>query len=284
MFGNWPGWNWHFDWNIDFNFWDIFGLTSIIDIAIVTYVLYRLMLLIKGTRAVQLLKGIAVLLVATAISSLFKLYTLHWLLKQSLYFLAVALPIVFQPELRRALEKIGGGKFIARSFVNLSEGELEKTISSIGQAVEYLAERRIGALLVLERVTGLEEHAETGVKLDAWLSAELLVNLFIPKTPLHDGAVIVRGSRILAAGCVLPLTDEHNLSKELGTRHRAGIGISEVSDALAVMVSEETGKISLAVEGTLLRGLTRPALEEKLQQLWQVSRQASALGQLWMRR
>ncbi|MGQ9558123.1 MAG: diadenylate cyclase CdaA [Desulfurispora sp.] len=284
MFGNWPGWNWHFDWNIDFNFWEIFGLTSIIDIAIVTYVLYRLTLLIKGTRAVQLLKGIAVLLVATALSSLFKLYTLHWLLKQSLYFLAVALPIVFQPELRRALEKIGGGKFIARSFVSLSEGDLEKTISNIGQAVEYLAERRIGALLVLERVTGLEEHAETGVKLDAWLSAELLVNLFIPKTPLHDGAAIVRGSRVLAAGCVLPLTDEQHLSKELGTRHRAGIGISEVSDALAVIVSEETGKISLAVEGTLLRGLTRSALEEKLQQLWQVSRQPSALGQLWVRR
>ncbi|MFZ5649907.1 MAG: diadenylate cyclase CdaA [Bacillota bacterium] len=248
----------------NFNPLDIFSITNLIDIAIVAFVLYRLMLLIKGTRAVQLLKGLAVLVVATALSSLLQLYTLQWILKQAMTALVVALPIVFQPELRRALEKLGGGGGWLLNRHNVSDADIESLVSEIVRAVRIMSKEKIGALIVLERSTGLEEYIDTGIKVGGRASGELLVNIFIPRTPLHDGAVIIRGDRIMAAACVLPLTQAQNLSKSLGTRHRAGIGITEESDALAVIVSEETGAISLAVEGVLAGGLDEKLLADRL--------------------
>ncbi len=241
-----------------------FSLTTVIDVIIVALFLYWLVLLIKGTRAVQLIKGLVVLLVATAISNWLRLTYVHWLLSQAITALLVALPVVFQPELRRALEKLGGGEIFASPLPNLNEFNLDQVIEEIVRAVYVLADSRTGALLVLERTTGLEEYIDRGVKIEGIVSAELLINIFAPHTPLHDGAVIIRGNRIAAASCFLPLTESVQISKELGTRHRAGVGITEVSDALAVIVSEETGEVSLAVEGVLVRGLDRPALADRL--------------------
>jgi len=266
------------DWfrSLNFNLTDYFSLTSIIDIAIVAFVSYRLMLLIKGTRAVQLLKGIAVLVVASALSSLFQLYTLQWLLKQAMTALVVALPVVFQPELRRALEKIGGSSFLSSQFSGLGEDDRDHLVAEIVQAVRLMSRGRIGALIVLERSTGLEEYIDSGVRIDSLVSNELINNLFIPRSPLHDGAVIIRGNRLLAAACVLPLTQEQKLGKSMGTRHRAGIGITEQSDAVAVIVSEETGTVSLALEGILFRDLDNKKLSDKLSRALRPVRQVNA--------
>ncbi len=240
-----------------------FTLISILDIAIVALVLYRLMLVIRGTRAVQLIKGIVVLLVATTISSWLQLNTINWLLRQTMTALVVALPIVFQPELRRALEQLGRGKFFSNQFTHLKEEDKSRMINEVVRAVQVLSKNNLGALIVIERVTGLEEYIDTGIKIDGLVSSEFLINLFIPKTPLHDGACIIRGDRVAAAACFLPLT-EAELDHGLGTRHRAGIGITEYSDALTVIVSEETGDISLAVEGELHRTLDETTLKERL--------------------
>ncbi|MHB8156879.1 MAG: diadenylate cyclase CdaA [Desulfocucumaceae bacterium] len=268
--------------SMNFNLLDIFSLTSVIDIAIVAFVLYRLMLLIKGTRAVQLLKGLAVLVVATAASSLFQLYTLQWILKQAITALVVALPIVFQPELRRALEKLGGGRFFSRQFTVNGEADIGPLVAEMVRAVRIMSKDRTGALIVLERSTGLEEYIDSGIKVAGKVSGELLVNIFIPRTPLHDGAVIIRGDRIMAAACVLPLTQGH-VSKSMGTRHRAGIGITEESDALAVIVSEETGTVSLAVEGVLSGGLDEKLLSERLTGALKPKKQTN-LAAFWSRR
>lgn len=269
---------------LNLNLMDTFSLTSIIDIAIVAFVLYRLMLLIKGTRAVQLLKGLAVLVLANAVSSLLQLYTLQWLLKQAMTALVVALPIVFQPELRRALEKIGGGRFLGRQFGGAGEVDYDLLVGEIVRAVRKMSREKIGALIVLERNTGLEEYVDTGIKVGGQVSAELLINIFIPRTPLHDGAVIIRGDRIMAAACVLPLTQGQNLSKALGTRHRAGMGITEESDALSVIVSEETGTVSLAVEGVLAWDLDEKVLADRLLGVLRPKKQGNAVTALWQRR
>lgn len=268
---------------INFNVLDIFSITNLIDIAIVAFVLYRFMLLIKGTRAVQLLKGLAVLVVATAASSLLQLYTLQWILKQAMTALIVALPIVFQPELRRALEKLGGGRFLSRQFNHMGDAELNVLVDEIVRAVRIMSKEKIGALIVLERSTGLEEYIDTGIKVGGRVSGELLVNIFIPRTPLHDGAVIIRGDRIMAAACVLPLTQAQNLSRSLGTRHRAAIGMTEESDCLAVIVSEETGIVSLAVEGVLARGLDEKLLADRLTGALRPAHQGN-LAAFWSRR
>jgi diadenylate cyclase len=241
-----------------------FSVTTLIDLMIVAFVVYRIYLLIKGTRAVQLIKGLIVLVVAMVVSDWIHLNTVNWLLRQAVTGLIVALPVVFQPELRRGLEKLGGGRFLARNVFMLAEEEKNTMIREVVRAVQMLAKNSIGALIVLERGTGLEEYVDTGTKIDGEISAELLVNIFIPKTPLHDGAVVVRGDRILAAACVLPLDESPNVNKALGTRHRAALGISEQSDAMAVIVSEETGVISLAVEGGLIRYLDDISLAENL--------------------
>ncbi|WP_082789043.1 diadenylate cyclase CdaA [Desulfolucanica intricata] len=249
---------------IDFPTTINFNITTVIDLLIVAFVMYRVFLLIKGTRAVQLIKGLIVILVGTVVSDWLHLYTFNWILRQAMTALVVALPIVFQPELRRALEKLGGGKFFAGSVFMLEEEEKNTMVIEVVRATQMLAKNSIGALIVMERGTGLEEYIDTGTKIDGKISAELLVNIFIPKTPLHDGAVVVRGDRILAAGCVLPLDESPHVSKALGTRHRAGLGITAQSDSVAVIVSEETGVVSLAVEGVLTRYLDEASLTEHL--------------------
>ncbi|SFR05211.1 diadenylate cyclase CdaA [Desulfoscipio geothermicus] len=269
--------------NLNINL-DLFNVVSIIDILIVAFVLYRLILLIRGTRAVQLIKGMVVLLIATALSSLFNLNTVHWLLRQTMTALVVALPIVFQPELRRALEKLGGGDFFARPLIHMAEGDRSALINEVVRAAENMSASRTGALIVLERVTGLEEFVDTGITVDGQVSAELLINIFIPKSPLHDGAAIIRGDRLAAAACVLPLSDSRELGRDLGTRHRAAVGLSEQSDALAVVVSEETSAVSLAVEGSLYRRLNEAGLRELLIKFLQPAPAKNAFSSLWPRR
>lgn len=260
-----------------------FNVSSVIDILIVAYVMYKIAQLIRGTRAVQLIKGLVVLLVATAASSLFNLYTINWLLRQAMTALVVALPVVFQPELRRALEKLGRGRFLAQATLITGETDWTKIIAEITRAVTVLSKNKLGALVIIERETGLEEHIDTGVKIDGIVSAEFLVNIFLPKTPLHDGAVIIRGDRVAAAACFLPLSENPNLTSDLGTRHRAGIGITEHSDAIAVIISEETGVVSIAVEGALTRYMDEASLQDRLTVLLK-NRVGSSLSSLWFRR
>ncbi|WP_026974642.1 diadenylate cyclase CdaA [Alicyclobacillus contaminans] len=244
-----------------------FTVLNLIDILIVAFVLYRLLLLIRGTRAVQLVKGIIVILTATAISNVLHLNELNWLLNKIITIGMIAIPVVFQPELRRALEQIGRGGFFSLTAPSGPGEDLQPTIAEVVKAAQVLAKMKIGALIVIERSTGLSEYIETGTYIEGIISSELLINTFIPNTPLHDGAVIVRGNRIISAGCFLPLTENRNLDKSLGTRHRAGLGVTEQSDCVAVIVSEETGRVSLAVDGVLQVGLDESALYAQLQRL-----------------
>lgn len=269
--------------NLNFNL-DLFNIVSIIDILIVAFVLYRVMILIRGTRAVQLLKGLAVLLIATVVSSLLNLDTVHWLLRTVMMALVVALPIVFQPELRRALEKLGGGDFFVRPLSQMAEDDRSALINEVVRAVQNMSGSKTGALIALERVTGLQEFVDTGVKVDGLVTAELLMNIFINKSPLHDGAVVIRGDRLAAAACVLPLSESLRLSRELGTRHRAAVGLSEQSDAVAIAVSEETGAVSLALEGTLYRRLTEAELHDLLVKFLKPVIARNALSLLWQKR
>ncbi len=241
---------------------------DIIDIAIVTYILYRLILLIRGTRAEQLIKGLVVLLVAMVGSGLLGLRTINWFLQGLMTIGLVAIPIVFQPELRRALEQLGRGKIFQRPVYDYEEETFQIVLEELLKAIPVLVKKKIGALIVLERKTGLKEFLETGIKIEGIVTAELLINIFMPRSPLHDGAVIIRGAIMSAAGCFLPLTENPNLSKELGTRHRAGLGITEVSDAVVIIVSEETGVISLAYEGKLTRYLDEKTLRSTLSNLY----------------
>lgn len=234
-----------------------------IDILIVAFLLFKLMMLIRGTRATAILKGLAVLLVANLLSGVVGLRTVSWILDQGTTVLMVALPIVFYPELRRALEHLGRGQLFTR-FTSLGGEDIEKLADSLARTCRLFSESRTGALIVIERDVGLEEYVESGVRLEAVLSGELLLNIFTPKTPLHDGAVIVRGDRVIAAGCFLPLSDNPYLSTKLGTRHRAGLGISEQSDALVIIVSEESGAVSIARSGKLDRGLSEDAVRERV--------------------
>lgn len=237
----------------------------ILDIAIVLFIFYRLYLTIRGTRAVQLLKGVAVLIIASLVSQYAGLNITGWLLTQALTVGIVALPIIFYPELRRALEHIGRGGLFTKSSI-LTPGERAPAIDQVVRAVIHLSTRRIGALVVWEQETGLKDWSETGVDVDAVLTSELLINIFEPNTPLHDGAVILRGNRVRAASCYLALSDNPELQVGLGTRHRAGLGITEQSDAVAIIVSEETGAISLAHEGKLIRYLDEKSLREWMEE------------------
>lgn len=247
------------------NFFEL--VFALIDILVVALVIYYVIMLIRGTRAVQLLKGLAVLVIASSVSKLLGLQTIQWILDQVRLAIIVALPIVFQPELRRALEQLGRGKFFARPLSFLGEEDMSRLINELVRSVQLLNKNKDGALIVIERETGVNDFIETGIKLDAVVSAEFLVNIFVPRTPLHDGAAIIRGDRVVAAGCFLPLTDSPYLSKQLGTRHRAALGITEVSDAVAIIVSEETGTISVAEEGRLTRYLDEKNLREMLENL-----------------
>ncbi|GGG06610.1 cyclic di-AMP synthase CdaA [Paenibacillus albidus] len=238
------------------------SIKDIIDILIVSYIIYKVLNMVRGTRAIQLLKGILVLVVIWAVSTLLDLYTLKWLMNQMFTFGVFAIFIIFQPELRRGLEQLGRGKFFGRAGEN--DEEISKLIGEVIKAVNYLAERKIGALIVFERATGLNEYTESGIPMRSVVSSELLINIFIPNTPLHDGALIMQGNQIAAAACYLPLSENPFISKELGTRHRAAIGISEVADSVSVIVSEETGKISLAMNGQIVRDIKEESLISKL--------------------
>lgn len=232
------------------------------DIAIIAFVLYKLMALIRETRAEQLIKGIGVIIVILKFSEIMGLHTVFWVLKNAMTVAAMAILVIFQPELRRALEHIGRGKLFSK--VEMSEQAIDTFLDEVISAVSDLAKEKIGALIVLEQETGLNEYIETGVKLDSLVSRGILINIFIPNTPLHDGAVIIRKNRIAAAGCFLPLTENKTLNKELGTRHRAALGITESSDSFCIIVSEETGIISLASEGRITRYLDAKSLKEIL--------------------
>jgi diadenylate cyclase len=236
-----------------------FEWRDIVDVVIMTYVFYRLILLIRGTRAEQLVKGLIVLLLAMIISDQVGLDALHWTLRQTMTVGLIAIPIVFQPELRRALEQLGRGKIFKSAY--WSTHEFDNMLDELTKAVAVLVKKRIGALIVMERSTGLKEWINTGIPVEGVVSAELLVNIFFPRSPLHDGAVIIQGNQIVAAGCYLPLTEDSTLGKDLGTRHRAGIGISEHSDAIAIIVSEETGITSVAHDGVLTRYLDEKKLK-----------------------
>ncbi len=241
-------------------------IMDIVDILIVAYVIYKLIQLLRETRAGQLVKGIIVIFVVLQLSSFLNLYMVNYFIKNAMQVGVIALFVVFQPELRRALEKMGRSKF--GSVISFDEAYTEEekkhTISEICTAVGNLSEHRIGALIILERKTKIGDIIRTGVTLQSVITSELLINIFVPNTPLHDGAVIIRDGRIVAAACFLPLTQNNDLNIELGTRHRAAIGITETSDSVALVVSEETGKISLAIDGTLTRNLTVESLERAL--------------------
>jgi diadenylate cyclase len=221
-----------------------------LDIALVAIIVYRVLLIFRGTRAVQMLLGMAFLIGAAVVSHRLELATLQWVFENFWSFWVIALVVLFQPEFRRALTRIGQGSLL-QSLVGASGRERARVADDVASAAEALAARRTGALIVVERATGLRHYADLGVPLDALVSAELLMSLFQPSAPLHDGAVLLQGARLVAAGCFLPLSRNVGLGRALGTRHRAALGISEETDAVAVVVSEETGRVSIAVEGEI---------------------------------
>lgn len=235
------------------------NINDIIDILIVTYIFYKVFMFIKDTRAEQVLKGIVLLFVITQISKIFKLHTLYWILIKTLDLGFIAALIIFQPELRAGLEYIGRTKFsfFSKNNISVSEEKLNKTIEEIVEALYSLSRQKIGALIILERHTKIGDIINTGTSIDGEVSRQLLINIFIPNTPLHDGAVVIRDSEIKAAACFLPLTQSKDLSKELGTRHRAAIGVSEVSDCISLIVSEETGDVSIAKAGKIYRKISK---------------------------
>lgn len=270
---------------LDFSFADfsLFKLLSnTIDILLVWFVIYKLIMIVKGTKAVQLVKGIFVILLVKIISDQFHLQTLGWMMEQVLLWGFLAIAIIFQPELRRALEQLGRGRFFSRSG-NQEEEDQEKLVESISKAVDYMAKRRIGALISLERETGMVDYIETGIQLNSKISSELLINIFIPNTPLHDGAVILQKNQVAAAACYLPLSESPFISKELGTRHRAALGISEVTDSITIVVSEETGSVSLTKNGELHRDLKSEQFKEMLSKelLSQFTKQTSSARWNW---
>ncbi|MCO7125303.1 diadenylate cyclase CdaA [Sporolactobacillus shoreicorticis] len=238
-------------------------LTDIIDILIVTYVIYKVIMIIRGTKAVQLAKGILVIIAVWFLSSLLQLRTLEWILNNAITYGLFAIIVIFQPELRRVLEQLGRGRLFSRGVV--LEEEHKQMAEAIVKASSYMAKRRIGALMSIERKTGLNDYIETGIQLNGNLTSQLLINIFIPNTPLHDGAVIIRGNEVVAAACYLPLSESPFISKELGTRHRAAMGVSEVTDSLTVVVSEETGGITVTKNGEMFREISEDRLREMLQ-------------------
>lgn len=245
----------------DLTFWDY--VVNLLDILLVWFLIYKLFNIIRGTKAIQLLKGIFVIVVVRSLASLLGLNTLGWLMQEVMTWGVLAIIIIFQPELRRALEQLGRGKIFTRNHV-LEEDEQGHLVEEMVKASAYMAKRRIGALITIEKETGLSDYIETGIPLDSHISSELLINIFIPNTPLHDGAVILQDNRIAAAACYLPLSESPFISKELGTRHRAGIGISEVTDSLTIIISEETGSVSVTKSGELYRNLDQETLQKML--------------------
>ena len=243
------------------------GITDVLDIAIITFLVYKLLGFIRESRAEQLAKGLLLLVVATVLSKWMHLYTLHWLLSGLISAGLVAIVVIFQPELRRALEYLGRSR-ITNIFGEVDKEEAKRIVGQFVEAVDSMSASRTGALIVIEREISLNDIVETGTVIDSQITAQMIGTIFYEGTPLHDGAVIVGGDKLYAAGCVLPLTQNKELNKELGTRHRAGIGITENSDALVIIVSEETGIISIAQNGKLTRFLDGKTIEKKLLNLY----------------
>lgn len=234
-----------------------------IDVILVLYLAKKVYELIKDTNAIQLVKGLIILIIATIISGWCQLYILNFILKSIMTYGVVLIMIVFQPELRKALGGIGKNKKIAKILkLERDVTTNENVVNNVSKTCEYLSKNRIGALIVIARDVKLGEYIQTGVSLDADVTQELIINLFEPNTPLHDGAIIIDGNKIKAAACILPLTKRNDLRSEFGTRHRACIGISEVSDCIAIVVSEETGKISVAIDGKISTNLTEEQLNQ----------------------
>lgn len=255
---------------IDYIMTQISGIRvrDIIDILLVAILIYNVIRMLRGTRAEQLSKGIIFLLILTEVSNRLEIYTVNWILTNLMTLGMVAILIVFQPELRRGLEYLGRSSTFHKNLGSPTKQKSE-IVGEISAAIASLSRQKIGALIVMEKQTGLNEIAETGTKIDGFVTSGLLINIFIPNTPLHDGAVIIKGDRIVAAACFLPLSDNQGISKELGTRHRAAIGMSERSDSMSIIVSEETGSISIAENGKISRHLDIATLEDILQELYE---------------
>ena len=249
---------------------NVFKINDFIDIIIITFVIYWLIKVVKETRAVQLLRGIIVIVAALQLSAWFNLNVVNFVLSKTIEVGLLALVIIFQPELRHALEKVGTtsvGDFFPFTGGEQSREDTENAITEIADACQAMSATKTGALIVLERKSRLNDVVATGTKLDCVITKEVLGNIFYPKTPLHDGAVVISNNRIKAAGCLLPLTQNTALPSELGTRHRAALGMSEYSDAIVIVVSEETGKISIARKGMLTRNYDRDSLKRALSKL-----------------
>ena len=257
------------------------SINDVVDILIVAYLFYKILRFIKDTRAEQLFKGVIILLVATQVSGMLKLHTLYWILVKILEAGFILPFIIFQPELRAGLEHLGRNTNLYRFGTQAKsayELNVEKVISEMLGAVYDMAGRKIVALLVLEGKTKLNEIVETGTEIDAKITKQILCNIFIPNTPLHDGAVIIRDGKIKSAACFLPLTQRKDLSKDLGTRHRAGIGISEISDSLILIVSEETGHVSIARSGKIYRDVSKERLANILKNFYKNNSEEKGLG------
>jgi len=247
-----------------------FRIQDALDIAVVAFLFYRMILLIRDTRAIMLLQGIVVIIIFNLVSNLVRLRALSWILGTLTTAGIIAIPIIFQDELRRFLEELGRGVSYASGIATRKEPtQRHDMLKEVARTAEHLSTQRIGALVVLERQTGLQEFMDTGVAIEGVVSFQLLANIFLPNTPLHDGAVLIRGERIAAAACYLPLSSNPNIDQELGTRHRAAIGLTEKSDALVVVVSEETGAIALAQDGKLTRYLDATMLSTLLVNLYE---------------
>ena len=244
-------------------------VTDIVEILIIAFLLYHILVWFKTTRAWTLFKGILVILVFILLAAIFQMNTILWIADKTINVGIIAILVIFQPEMRKALEQLGRKRFISTLFSfdngkNTVERYSERTVNEMVKACYEMGKVKTGALIVIENDVQLGEYERTGIELDSILSSQLLINIFEKNTPLHDGAIIVRGNRVVAATCYLPLSDNMELSKQLGTRHRAGVGISEVSDSLTIIVSEETGQVSMAQNGQLSRGLTSAELRSAL--------------------
>ena len=263
-------------------------MTDVVEILIITFLFYYMLVWIKNTRAWVLLKGIMVILLFVLVAAVFQMNTIIWVAKNTLSVAITAIVIIFQPEIRKALENLGQKNFLTSFFAfDFSKGEIakftDKTINELVKACYEMGKVKTGALIVIEDEIVLSEYERTGIAVDGILTSQLLINIFEKNTPLHDGAVIVRGDRVVSATCYLPLTDSLSISKDLGTRHRAAVGISEVSDSLTIVVSEETGKVSIAMGGELYRNVDAEFLKNKLSFIQHREKKVSKI-ELWRRR
>ena len=263
-------------------------MTDVVEILIITFLFYYMLVWIKNTRAWVLLKGIMVILLFVLVAAVFQMNTIIWIAKNTLSVAITAIVIIFQPEIRKALENLGQKNFLTSFFTfDFSKGEIakftDKTINELVKACYEMGKVKTGALIVIEDEIVLSEYERTGIAVDGILTSQLLINIFEKNTPLHDGAVIVRGDRVVSATCYLPLTDSLSISKDLGTRHRAAVGISEVSDSLTIVVSEETGKVSIAMGGELYRNVDAEFLKNKLSFIQHREKKVSKI-ELWIRR